>query len=117
MSAALEEAWARLANTPSRVSSELQAQFPRINPQVRVENPAFVEGALYANDHLMDAWRILEFDREPSPFVDATKAMLVDLINHIAEQARLEADFRYPPFAKPTARDIQLGKFVPVQHD
>lgn len=107
-SQALKDAWAALLDRPSREAVE--DKFPSANPLVRAEHSAFIDGALYANDWLIDLWRKLEFDAEPSRYTDAVKEMLVLMINTVGEEARLEADHRFPKFDPPTARDIQLGK-------
>lgn len=112
-SQALKDAWAALLDRPSRETPE--DKFPPADPLVRAEHTAFIDGALYANDWILDTWRMLEFEHKSNPVLDDVKAMLVKLINTIGEQARLEADHRFPKFDPPAARDIELGKFVPVQ--
>jgi hypothetical protein len=113
-SQAYKDAVEQLIDTPSREAGEIQSQFPRVNRYARAEHSAFIDGALYANDWLLDVWRKLEFDHEPTLAIEATKELLIDLINMIGEQSRIEADCRFPLFDPPTEAEIKAGKFVPV---
>lgn len=110
MTDALSQAREALLDTPSREESEIQSQFPRVNRYMRAEHQAFIDGALFANNFLLDTWRMLEFDHESNRVIEAVKAMLVEAINAVGDGAKPEADLRFPPFDQPTAKDLSLGK-------
>lgn len=82
----------------------------------RTEHEAFIEGALFANDHLLSMLELLEKE-PPNRFVQAVERMLIDVVNHVGETASKVADMRYPDYEPPTNRDVAGGKRGKLGYD